>query len=71
MLAAECAWHERTADGYAWQDMPGSSEDLKKMNFALYRRLPQSRRRAWMRDANREAREEKRDSTRHDRAEAA
>jgi len=37
--AAVCEWHEAHPEtGKRWQDMWGGNEDVKKLNFFLYRR---------------------------------
>lgn len=62
LLSPECAWWEATAEGYRWPDMPGLGEFDRKANFAIFRRLPASRRAAWIRRATLEAREARRDA---------
>ncbi|HRX52899.1 MAG TPA: hypothetical protein P5016_00240 [Verrucomicrobiales bacterium] len=66
-LGPECLWNERTCDGRTWEDMPGSGEEVKKMNFALYRRMAARQRNAWMMQSGREDR----DPVREDSKEAA
>jgi hypothetical protein len=48
LLSPECEWHEQTSDGYRWYDMPGVGEDMQKLNFVLFRRLPVSLRGCWI-----------------------
>ena len=37
--AAVCEWHEAHPEtGKRWQDMTGSCEEARKLNFFLYRR---------------------------------
>lgn len=61
LLAPECAWWEATVEGYRWPDMPGLGEFIRKANFMIFRRLPLSRRAAWIRRVQREARVEARE----------
>lgn len=53
LLSPECGWDEETSDGYRWYDMPGVGEDMQKLNFVLFRRLPVSLRGCWISDEKR------------------
>lgn len=55
LLSPECEWHEQTSDGYRWNDMPGVGEDMQKLNFVLFRRLPVSLRGCWINEEGRAA----------------
>lgn len=55
LLSPECGWAEETSDGYRWYDMPGVGEDMQKLNFVLFRRLPVSLRGCWIRDEKKAA----------------